>query len=360
VGEQGDGAMSETRQVLLDMAANVFAERFSDRDRRAMFEGEWLADKWTVLEELGLPLALAGEKAGGFEVADGLALVGLVARHALPLPLAESLFANHLLARAGLAVAGGPLSIAPTAPSDRLSLIRDRAGWSVDGVARSVPWARHVDTIVVVATDGPRPFVAKVPRGGWIVEETAESIAGVPGDRVRFKAALSPDELAPLPDHLPRELVLSGGAALRSIGMAAAMRRILECTVEYVSERVQFGRPLGKFQVVQHDVAKIAAQTAAAAAAGDLAAEALANDFDETPIAVAKARAGEAAGIVAGLAHQLHGAIGVTAEYRLHYLTKQLWAWRDEFGGESYWRARLGRRALAAGGPGLWPTVTMV
>jgi len=77
-----------------------------------------------------------------------------------------------------------------------------------------------------------------------------------------------------------------------------------------------------------------------------------------TDIVLAGGAALRSIGIAAGLSHQLHGAIGVTEEYRLHFLTKQLWAWRDEFGNEAYWQARLGRRALQAGGPGLWPLLT--
>ena len=44
---------------------------------------------------------------------------------------------------------------------------------------------------------------------------------------------------------------------------------------------------------------------------------------------------GEAAGIGAAIAHQMHGAIGFTQEHQLHYLTRRLWSWRDEFGNEA-------------------------
>ena len=68
--------------------------------------------------------------------------------------------------------------------------------------------------------------------------------------------------------------------------------------------------------------------------------------------------AGEAASVGAGLAHQAHGAIGFTQEYELHYLTRRLWSWRDEFGNEAEWNAVVGRAALAAGADGLWPALT--
>jgi acyl-CoA dehydrogenase len=63
--------------------------------------------------------------------------------------------------------------------------------------------------------------------------------------------------------------------------------------------------------------------------------------------------------MVAGLAHQLHGAIGVTEEFDLHYLTRQLWVMRDEFGNETYWNRRLGELALGSNSD-LWTFVTSV
>ena len=96
----------------------------------------------------------------------------------------------------------------------------------------------------------------------------------------------------------------------------------------------------------------------AASVAAELAAEAFVDGFDPVRIAVAKSRAGEAAGIAAPLAHQLHGAIGVTEEYQLHYFTRQLWAGRDEFGTEREWNELVGRAALQQGPDGLWPFLT--
>jgi acyl-CoA dehydrogenase len=75
-------------------------------------------------------------------------------------------------------------------------------------------------------------------------------------------------------------------------------------------------------------------------------------------IAVAKVRAGEAAGIGAGIAHQVHGAIGFTYEHQLHFVTRRLWSWRAEFGGEGYWAEELGRGVAALGADALWPSVT--
>ena len=147
------------------------------------------------------------------------------------------------------------------------------------------------------------------------------------------------------------------GFALMALARAAqlrgAMEQVLSMSLRYAGERVQFGRPLKRFQAIQHYLAEIAGEAAATGAAVDAAAEA------GTPFAfaAAKARASQAAGPVARLAHQVHGAIGYTAEHDLHQWTKRLWAWRDECGNEAHWWQVLGAEAARGGGAALWPTM---
>ena len=140
--------------------------------------------------------------------------------------------------------------------------------------------------------------------------------------------------------------------------MAGALERTLEYALTYANERVQFGRPIGKFQAIQHLLAVLAGHVAASSAAADAAVEASETAPDEFMVAVAKARIGEAAGKSAEIAHQVHGAMGYTREHNLHYVTRRLWAWRDEFGNETHWQVKLGRMVAAKGADALWPTLT--
>ncbi len=57
-------------------------------------------------------------------------------------------------------------------------------------------------------------------------------------------------------------------------------------------------------------------------------------------------------------AHQAHGAIGFTHEYNLHPLTRRLWTWRSEFGGDSFWAAVVGAHVTTAGAERFWPDLT--
>ncbi|MGH7095569.1 MAG: acyl-CoA dehydrogenase family protein, partial [Stellaceae bacterium] len=150
------------------------------------------------------------------------------------------------------------------------------------------------------------------------------------------------------------------GAVLRAAQMAGAMEAALDLATRYANDRVQFGRPIGKFQAIQQQMALLAEEVAAALVAAECAAQALAEGAESAEIAVpaAKIRAGIAAGRVADIAHQVHGAIGFTAEHSLHFLSRRLWSWRDEFGHESHWAQALGTKIAAAGAAQLWPLLT--
>ena len=133
--------------------------------------------------------------------------------------------------------------------------------------------------------------------------------------------------------------------------MSGALEKAMDLAVTYAQERVQFGRPISKFQAVQQNLAVLAGQTAAAVAAANLGIEALAGPIRSAKflIAVAKTRVGEAATLACEIAHQVHGAIGFTKEYALQLSTRRLWSWREEFGGDPEWAAKVGAYACRLG-----------
>jgi len=149
-----------------------------------------------------------------------------------------------------------------------------------------------------------------------------------------------------------------GGAMARSAQMAGGLEFLLAQSVKYVTERVQFGRPLASFQAIQQNLALLAGHTAAAGMAAQNAFAAMDGGEAGFEIAVAKIRTGEASGLGAGIAHQAHGAIGFTYEHTLHFVTRRLWSWRAEFGAEPYWAMKLGRDVAARGADALWPYLT--
>ena len=148
------------------------------------------------------------------------------------------------------------------------------------------------------------------------------------------------------------------GALARAAQMAGALESILAQSVRYATERKQFGRPIGAFQAIQHQLAILAGHTAASGMAAANACRAAERGDPTFEVAAAKVRVGEAAGVGASIAHQTHGAIGFTYEHSLHFSTRRLWSWRAEFGSESVWAAELGRRAAARGADQLWADLT--
>jgi len=156
--------------------------------------------------------------------------------------------------------------------------------------------------------------------------------------------------------------MITFAAIVRSMQMAGALEAVLEMSLRYAGERVAFGRPIAKFQAIQHALARLAEETAAALAIANSAAAALDRPGDPVALfldaAAAKIRVGEAAGEGAAIAHQVHGAMGFTDEHILHRYSHRLWEWRDDFGTESEWAHRLGEAFLAGGGAALWPTLT--
>lgn len=348
-----------TAQMLMDAAARLFQDLCDDETLRRAEQGEWPAAHWQTVEELGLPLALVDEAAGGFGVdpLDAIALLRLAGYHALPLPLAETMIANRRLGEAGFESGAGVTVLAPGADQEVPTLAPQMHGWRLHGTCRRVPWGRYAARLAVVAQHGGQVHLALVPASAW-TSERGENIAGAPRDTLHFDVHLPASAVRPAPHARAR--YAADEAAVRALVMAGALERVLALTVAYAGERVQFGKPIGKFQVIQQNLAVLASQSCAAAAAADLAAHALAGDGDILPIAIAKARAGEAASIACGLAHQVHGAIGFTAEHRLHYFTKLLWSCRDEGGGEAYWNRQVGLRAADAGADSLWSFLTTI
>lgn len=347
---------SETSTLLNESATRIFSS-LEDREIREAQAGQWPASRWQQVAEAGFPLAFVSEDAGGFGVkpSEAMTLLRTAGSYAVPLPLAETMLANRLLTEAGFEVAEGAATVAPVAGSKLFSLKKSGARWQVTGRAGGVPWARNVDTIVLLAENDGKPFIVRLARKAATVEQ-GPSLSGLPTDFVAVDTELSVDDVRPASAHWNSETLLAAGAALRVAEMAGALERVLEMTVAYANERVQFGKPIGKQQAIQQQLAILAGQAAACGAAADIAGAAF-ERLDVVAIAAAKARAGEAASIAAPIAHQVHGAIGFTEEHRLHFFTRRLWAWRDEFGSQRYWSAVVGRKAIAAGGDGIWPFV---
>ncbi|MCK1546365.1 acyl-CoA/acyl-ACP dehydrogenase [Bradyrhizobium sp. 179] len=351
--------MSASETLVVETAARVLADLADPQTIVQKRDDTWKAPLWSSLREIGLDLAWVSETAGGAEasLADGFGIIRQAGRAALAAPLAETLLAGWLLDRAGLTAPGGPMTVAPVRPKDHLML--DETG-RINGRARMVPFAGDVDHIVALATADDGLAVALV-RTADCTLKPGKSLAGDARDTVEFANVL-PVQCARLKGARGREkdVLLLMGAAARAQQIAGALDRTLELSVLYSQQRIAFEKPISKFQAIQHSLARLGGEVAAAASAAASAADTIANTgFDDDAalleIAAAKIRCSEAAEVGAGIAHQVHGAIGFTDEHILHRFTLRLLSWRDEFGDETFWSLKLGEFITARGPRELWP-----
>jgi acyl-CoA dehydrogenase len=347
-----------TDSIIVDTASRIFADLCEPATINAAEAGEWPKALWEALEENGLTLTWVPDTLGGAgaEIIDGFAVLRVAGRAAAPVPLAETLLAGWLLAQAGLAAPAGPMTVAPVFEDGHIELLPEG---KLRGRARQVPFARNAEHIVVLAYQNGTASVVLVPTKGLAISHGV-SLAGEPRDTVAFDGA---GIVAAAAAPLGTIGLVQFGAAARAQQMAGALEHILDQSVQWSLDRVQFGRPIAKFQAVQHNLATLAGEVAAAGAAADAAAEAISrngvgNDLVAAEVAIAKLRVGEAAGTGAAIAHQVHGAMGFTYEHSLHHATRRLWAWREEFGNETHWATQLGHMVAARGADALWPFIT--
>ena len=339
-----------TDTLVQDTAMRLFADLATSDVVNAAEAGTWPAALWDAVVATGFLDVLHGGNGAPDGIEDAVAVLRAAGRFAAPIPLPETMLARWLAARAGLTVPDGPLGLIVETPDEHFELGRDGKSVRLAGATGAVPWGRNAALMVIstrAATAVLMPALTEISPG--------RNLAGEPRDTVTFDMILQPGAVAVAPAGAGAATAFRLGALFRAAQMAGALEAALELAVTYANDRVQFGRPIGKFQAIQQQLAIAAEQVAAAGVAVASAASSIRDGDIEFAAAAAKLRVGEAAGKVCDIVHQVHGAIGFTHEHRLHHLTRRLWSWRDEFGVESQWALDLGRLMIAEGADGLWP-----
>ncbi len=326
-----DNAELSTTALIIDTATRIFTDSCDHDLVEAAQDGQWAADLWHILETNGLlQLGLPDSGTGVREMFEFLRVAG---RFAVPLPLFERLLVQFALGRDAPSVTLGEVQCG------RLTL-----SWP----------EQHTQVLALNAPAGKARLI-----------ELA-GLSGVPHQTMRGEPVVSV-EIAQAWDRAETtEFDVPSLYPLAALGRAAQMCGGLEASlalaISYCSEREQFGRTISKFQAIQHQLAVLAAEVAAAQRATDAAIHSVAGVTDAnlaqamriSDIAVAKVRVGAAVGVGAEIAHQVHGAMGFTMEYRLHQFTRRLWSWRDEYGTEADWAAMLGDEVCGAEADDLW------
>jgi acyl-CoA dehydrogenase len=340
----------ETRTMMLDSADRLLTDLCTPDLINRAEKGEFPSALWQRIEDAGLTLVALPEAQGGVggSLADLAAVLRLLGSHAAPVPAAETALARYLGAAANIDLPAGALSLAVADTPLQISSDDKR----VSGDVRGVPWAAQCDGVVALARGGNgNAQIVLLGKG----TETANNSAGEPRGRLKLHDA-------PVLASGSADLSMADGRALAAFmrvqQMAGAAQRILDITLTYARERKQFGRAIGNFQAVQQLLAELAGQVASLQSAAESSADAAAAGDLGLPIAAAKVRAGESAGRIAAMAHQVLGAMGFTYEHRLHHFTRRLWVWRDDYGSDTAWAVEIGRAVAGAGPESLWPRLS--
>jgi alkylation response protein AidB-like acyl-CoA dehydrogenase len=365
--------LSDTDTIIRDTTARIFADLGDPQTLNAATSDAWKAPLWVALEQAGLTRAWVSEDNGGAgaEILDGFEIIRVSGQYAAPVALAETLLGGHFLDAAGLDCPAGVLTVAPLRLGDQLTC---HADGSISGTARAVPHVRDARAMVVIAEREAENLietahqqasdqkqgrvVALMAPGAFSIAERTTDMGGERAD-ITFDHVF-PVEIADAPAQWHADTPMLIGAAVRATQMTGALETVLDLSARYAAERVAFGRAIAKFQAVQHNLARLAGEVAASLAAIGSAADTLQNasGFDQSvllEIAAAKIRVGEAVTQGGAIAHQVHGAIGWTAEHILQRYTRRMWGWRDDFGAESHWAVMLGDMVAEAGADALWP-----
>ncbi|WP_233509854.1 acyl-CoA dehydrogenase family protein [Actinomadura craniellae] len=352
----------EDLRLLRDGVRAAFADLSPPAEVRRLMETErgWSPEVWRRLcGELGLAGLAVPESHGGAgftevelgavfeEAGSGLLAAPLLATAGLAIPLLlaagdtaaagrylPELCAGTLVAtvavtdQAGRSAAERPIATAST----------DGDGWRLTGSAGFVLDGAHADLVLV-------PAMAGGDLALFAVRRDAPGLAAVPLvtlDQTRKQAhldfdAVPADRLATADAWAALARALDVARAMLACEQAGGAERCLRLTVDHVTSRVQFGRPIGSFQAVKQKVADMlirveSAKSAAGAAARAAVAPAEVGEDLPVAAAVAKAYCSEAFVAVAGETIQLHGGIGFTWEHDAHLYFKRAWTGAELLG----------------------------
>ena len=300
------------RQLLVDQCTTQVV--------RQIEAGQSAEPLWQFIENAGFADALVSEDGGGagLTLPELYPVLELCGAYALPLPLAETLLARAFLAKAGVVAPRGSITfgLAATDPGGRVVCDTVRNGRVADWVL--VSQASHC--LLLPAKE------ARISEAGFCLDATMEWPA----------CAREGQQVDCTHD------VRTVQACIYAAQLAGALITVFSRTLQYANDRNQFGRPIGKFQAIQHQLSVISEHVSAARMAAQIGCQSVSDMPDRLRVAIAKSRTSEAALEVASLSHSIHGAIGFTAEFDLQLFTRRLHLWRQAGGSESYWYDVLG------------------
>jgi len=371
-----DFGFSEEQEMLRQSARSLLEKECPSTTVRRLMEDErgYEPELWKKMAELGWTGLVIPEEFGGA----GLSYVDLVlvleemGRVVLPSPFIWTAMVAEALKRGGSdaqkkallpKIAAGNLIAVPAyleatavwgAEGITLAARPSGSGFTLDGAKLFVNDAHIADCILVAARtggsgeDGVTLFAIEPKRAGISMSalktmDQTRKLSEVKFSGVAASAADVVGEVGKgwkiLSDVIDR------GKVMLAAEMVGGAQKVLDITVEYAKVRVQFGRPIGSFQAVQHKCANMMIDVEGAKSAVYYAAWALSNEVAEAPLAaaVAKTAASDAYRRVSADGVQVHGGIGFTWDHDMHLYFKRAKSSEFTFGDATYNREIVAR-----------------
>lgn len=302
----------------------------------------------TALGEAGLldPDLLETDDDGAGGRAPATAVITALAAAGVRVPVVEHLWSAHyVLAAASLTAPDGVLTAAAASIDAELTV--DRLGETavLTGTVPDVSAVDVADHLVVLTQDGT---VAVIPTAALSLSDT-RSLGAMTWSTVSLTGVRVPSGALGRASLVPADLerrTVSG----RLLQISAAAGRATRLTAAHVASRVQFGRPLGRFQAVQNRLSACVEETIMLGIGAELA-------LAGRPVDAALARidARRSVTVIRDHTHQLHGAMGITAEHPLGSLVATMLAWLADTGADRVWTDRA---CAVIDDEGPWATIT--
>ena len=365
-----DFDLTDEQKMLQETVTRFVAETydFQKREHALKTPEGWSREAYAGLSELGLLALPFAEEDGGFggggvemmvvmeALGRGLmvepyfatvVLAGGVLRHGASADQRAAVIPGIVDGSRILALAHNEKGLPRHTLAARSIATRSADGWVLDGRKIAVLHGASADTLVVSAvTDKGLSLFLIDAKAAGVTIENARGYDGVPVAAVALSGVALPTD-ALIGAEGEGEAILSrvceeATAALVAEGVGA-MAETFDVTVEYLKTRQQFGVAIGSFQALQHRAVDMLMQLELSRSMAILAALSLDIDADQRSrnISAAKAQMGKSGRLVGQEAVQMHGAIGITAEYKVGHAFKRLTAIDALLGDRDWHLARL-------------------
>ena len=287
--------MIEELEIILETTSKILQKHVNHSLRQNIVsENTDILNLWNDIEKNGLPKISVKEKFGGYEIPffSILPLIKIVNNHGTPLPLSETILSNYILSESDINPPNGIVTFS----SDTKNLqIKNN---TISGE----------NLLIVHELNNVKKAILIDKINGEIINK--KNFLAEPRYNIKVEN-LNIAEIRPIKNNIDFNFL---GAILRSAQMIGAMEKVVDLSINYCSERKQFGRALSKFQAIQHQISEMAVELSASSAALSTITELGLGEKNFNDTAILKIRAGFAAGKIIAISHQVHGAIGFTKE----------------------------------------------